>query len=88
MKKIHSAIILVLLLSTFLSGCNFKKNNAATENDSKFSWLPSESYFVEYDIIGDKVIFKYSICFVNDWDEDYAVNVSAKFKKSMAREII
>ena len=76
MKKCYISII--LLISIVLCGCNMNTR----KEKSRFYWIPEESYFVDYKIIEDKIIFSYSICFVNDWDEDYAVDISAKFKKS------
>ena len=78
MKKIYCvfafAVLTVMLL---LTGCAFHK-----DQPSEFYWIPEESYFAGYKIVGDKVVFAYSICFVNDGEEDYAANVSAKFKRS------
>ena len=83
MKKFCFAIAFVLLFSTLLSGCDINEGNK-----SKFYWIPEESYFVDYKIIDDEVVFSYSICFVNEWDEDYAVDISAKFKKTELRNWI
>ena len=82
MKKCYIAII--LLVSIVLCGCSM---NTKREK-SKFYWIPEESYFVDYEIVDNNIVFSYSICFVNDWDEDYAVDISAKFKKSELRNWI
>ena len=82
MKKCYISII--LLISIVLCGCNMNTQ----KEKSRFYWIPEESYFVDYKIIEDKIIFSYSICFVNDWDEDYSVDISAKFKKSELRNKI
>ena len=78
MKRISCILtVTVLMVFLFLTGCDFHK-----DQPSEFYWIPEESYFAGYEIVDDKVVFAYSICFVNDGEEDYAVNVSAKFKRS------
>ena len=78
MKRISCILtVTVLMVFLFLTGCDFYK-----DQPSEFYWIPEESYFAGYEIVDDKVVFAYSICFVNDGEEDYAVNVSAKFKRS------
>ena len=53
-----------------------------------FYWIPEESYFVDYKIKNNKVIFSYSICFVNNSEEDVTVAVSANFKKNEIKDWI
>ena len=78
MRILYSAIAFILFFSIVLSGCTMIKE----KEKSKLYWVPEESYFVGYEIIDDNVVFSYSICFVNNWNDDYVVDVSAKFQKS------
>lgn len=55
------------------------KPTEQNNGDSSFYWLPDESYFVDYEIIGDEVKFRYAICFVNNSGHDLGVKLSAKF---------
>lgn len=68
-NKYLTIITVVLLTSTVLCGCSVHD----AKEPSKLYWVPEESYFAGYEIVGDTVVFSYSICFVNDLDEDYAV---------------
>ena len=42
-------------------------------------WLPEESHFLDYYIDQDTVVFRYSICFINNSDCDMNIKISAKF---------
>lgn len=58
----------------------FKQPNANEE--VTFRWLPEESYFVNYEITKKNTVkVWYSICFVNNDDEDLTISLYAKFKK-------
>ena len=77
MKRIYCVLAISVLMVMLLTGCDFYEDQS-----SEFYWIPEESYFAGYEIVDDKVVFAYSICFVNDGEEDYAASVSAKFKRS------
>ena len=51
-------------------------------NDNTLHWLSKESKFVGYEISGDIVKFRYSICFVNNSQYTANISLSAKFKSS------
>ncbi len=58
------------------------------DNSNTLHWIAEESYFVDYEIIGDTVKFRYSICFENNSDEDDTISILAKFKKSELKDWI
>lgn len=66
----------MVLLSSYLSKTSYD------EGETDFYWISENSYFVDYKIEENKIIFSYSICFKNDSDSDISVAVSARFKKS------
>ena len=66
----------IFLVSFFLSKI------PSGEDKTDFYWIPEKSHFVDYKIEKNKIIFSYSICFINDSESDVSVAVSAKFKKS------
>ncbi len=83
MKKSFFIPLVLIVITLIFAGCFsskvFKKADAEIP---EFRWIPEESHFVDYEIQNDKVIFSYSICFVNDSNEDISVAVSAQFKKA------
>lgn len=74
MKRVVS-LLLLFCLSVSLWGCDFR----SPEQESSFYWLPEESGFVDYEIDGDCVRFRYRICFVNETKQDVSIKVSAAF---------
>lgn len=56
------------------------KNYEANKN-TPLKWLPSESHFVDYEIVGKKIVFRYSISFQNNSDFDIGFDISAKFSR-------
>lgn len=80
---IFTAIILSLtiVLLSFTIFTIFYSSNY-NEGEIIFTWIPEESYFVDYEINGNKIKFQYSICFENKDDEETEFMLSAKFKKS------
>ena len=78
-----------LITAFFMGGCmSLLSKMPRNEGETDFYWIPEESGFVDYQIRNDKIIFSYSICFVNDSEEDIAVAVSAKFKESEIKDWI
>ena len=74
MKRSFS-LLLIVSLAVLLCGCHFR----SVEPDSAFYWLPEESGFVDYEIDGDCVSFRYRICFVNETEQDRSIKLSAAF---------
>ncbi len=54
--------------------------NRKPVSDSPFYWVHEKSHFVDYEINGDRIKFRYSIHFVNSSNDDMQVSLSAKFK--------
>ena len=64
------------MLVSLISACNGEKDDYALR------WIEEESKFVDCEITEDNfVILRYSICFVNESEEDLSVSVSARFNK-------
>lgn len=86
MKKIIltvSIITVLLLIIGCMSMLLFLSSNTLNdEGKSDFYWIEEESYFVDYVIENNKIVFSYSINFVNNSDSDVSVSVSTKFRKS------
>ena len=71
------AFLLGIVMITALSACGKQRDSEPT-----LHWLKEESRFVDYEITDENTVkFRYSICFVNDTEEDATVTVSAKFNK-------
>ena len=70
MKRIYCVLAISVLMVMLLTGCDFYE-----DQPSEFYWIPEESCFAGYEIVDDKVVFAYSICFVNE----LLINVSHKF---------
>lgn len=73
--KRYLSILLLFSFAALLWGCHF----TASDPDSSLYWLPEESGFVDYEIDGDCVRFRYRICFVNEDQQDINVKLSAAF---------
>lgn len=71
------AVCLTILYFFTLAGCS--RNCSGIDHDSSVYWLPEESGFVDYEIDGDCVRFRYRICFVNETEQDVSIKVSAAF---------
>ena len=76
MKKLLLDIILIIIIPITLTSCT---NNHSDE--IALSFIPEESNFVDYEINGDRIKFRYSICFYNHTSEPTEIGVSAKFIK-------
>lgn len=74
MKK-WIAFLLAVTLMMLLCSCGLY----SVDDDSSVYWLQDESGFVDYEISGDVVRFRYSICFVNETTADTGIKLSAKF---------
>lgn len=74
MKK-YLSILLLFSFAALLWGCHF----TASDPNSSLYWLPEGSGFVDYEIDGDCVRFRYRICFVNEDQQDVNVKLSAAF---------
>lgn len=78
----------VQILALILGFCALVSCSSAKEPEDlsdTFQYLPDKSYFVNYEIDGNTVRFRYSICFVNNTKENMEVNLSAQFQKSELR---
>lgn len=76
-KKIRKILFAsVLVLCFIFSGCL----GMYKEEETSISWEPEKSHFVDYEIDGDRIKFRYSIHFANDYDEDITISLSVKFK--------
>lgn len=83
MKKWIS-LFLCIILMMLLCSCGVDNADA----DSSIYWIKEESSFVDYEISGDIVRFRYSICFVNEMQEHADVKIAAKFSgKELSRWI-
>jgi len=85
-KKINFLVIIIPIfiicgIGIFTMVSLFQTPDADTNNNT-LHWLPKESKFVNYEISGDKVKFRYSICFVNNSKNTANISLSAKFKAS------
>lgn len=79
LKKFLVPLLAVwLILPLALSSCA----GEPLEDEAVVGWIDEESYFVDYAIEGDKVVFRYSFCCFNHMDEAADISISAKFKKS------
>ena len=76
--KNYLSLLLLFSFAVLLWGCRF----TGSDPDSSFYWLPEESGFVDYEIDGDCVRFRYRICFVNEDQQDISVKLSAAFSNS------
>lgn len=74
MKK-YLSILLLFSFAALLWGCHF----TASDPNSSLYWLPEGSGFVDYEIDGDCVRFRYRICFVNEDQQDINIKISAAF---------
>lgn len=70
MKKWIS-LFLCIILMMLLCSCGVDNADA----DSSIYWIKEESSFVDYEISGDIVRFRYSICFVNEMQEHADVKI-------------
>ena len=62
MKRV-CCLLLFLVLMILCASCDF------APQESKFYWIPEESFFVDYEITENKTVrFRYSIALVNDYD--------------------
>jgi len=87
MKK--SILSVCLVTAVLMVGCMFLLFKIPrNEEKPDFYWIPEESGFVDYKIRNEKIIFSYTICFVNNLDEDISVAISAKFEESETRDWI
>ncbi len=77
MKKVLALLLAVCLLAV-LVGCHC--NN--TDPDSSIYWIKEESGFVDYEIAGDSIRFRYRICFANETPQDAGIKLAAKFSRS------
>lgn len=89
MKKLLLIVlsILIALSLVFVAWTIWTIVSSGLENndDQGYSlrWLKEESYFVDYEITSANTIkFRYSICLVNDTEDDITVSLSAKFEKN------
>ena len=79
MKSIVKTFAVIFIIPIILSSCiNYYSKQS---NDVALSWNPEESYFVDYEINGEKIKFRYSICFHNHTSEPTEIGISAKFNK-------
>ena len=89
MKKLLAISLLLAVIVGMLGGCALSTHGLgslfsqqeAANTENTLHWLPEESYFVDYEILGDKVRFRYAICFVNNSGDDCNINISAKFHR-------
>lgn len=81
MKQVTQVSFAFVLLIILVIGALCLSAQRTKEDDvsNSLHWLPDESHFVDYCIDGDSVIFRYSICFVNNSEHDTGVKISAKF---------
>ncbi len=76
MKLVVKTFVILLIIPMILSSCL----NHHSE-DVALSWIPEESNFVDYEINGGKIKFRYSICFYNHTSEPTEIGLAAKFNK-------
>lgn len=79
MKSFAKTFIILLIMPMILSSCI--NSYSERSKDVALSWIPEESYFVDYEINGEKIKFRYSICFHNHTSEPTEIGICAKFNK-------
>ena len=93
MKKALAVSLLLAVIVSMMGGCAFSPHGLGllfapqetVDTENTLHWLPEESYFVDYEIIGNDVLFRYAICFVNNSGDDCSISISAKFyRKDLA----
>ena len=78
-RQIKNLVLIFTLVLCFLfSGCL----DTYKLEETSISWEPEKSHFVDYEINGDRIKFRYSIHFVNCSGEDEEVSISAIFKSN------
>lgn len=76
MKKLIAFVLLILSLSVLTWGCG---THDTSHDDASIHWIPEESGFVDFEVSGDYVKFRYRICFVNETREDIGIKLTATF---------
>jgi len=88
MKKKHFSFVAVLVLifsfAVALSSCSQKESR--TNVNETLHWIPEESTFVDYVIDGDRIRFRYSVCFKNGTKDDQCISLSATFRRDELSE--
>jgi hypothetical protein len=93
MKKLLAVSLLLAVMVGTLGGCALSTHGLGllfapqetVDTENTLHWLPEESYFVDYKIIGNDVRFRYAICFVNNSGDDCSIQISAKFYRKNLR---
>lgn len=82
MKKLVLWCSILFIIAT-MPGCAFSDSQEPTEKPPGMRRIKEESYFVDYEIDGDIIRFRYALCFENSLDDDLSVSIwTASFKKS------
>lgn len=77
---IISLLITILIVLGVISMLQlFQKPESSEQTHNTLHWLPEESNFVDYEIVGDNIKFRYAITFVNNFPYDSTISLSAKF---------
>lgn len=79
MKKVLSIFIVVLTVIFIAASCGIYEDN---NNGTALSWVPEKSGFKDYKIDKDKIMFCYSIYFINNDVDACELSLAAKFEKS------
>ena len=79
-KKMILLLDIFMFILIMLSGCT-----SDTTNDVVTGWIAKDSYFVDYKITGDKIKFRYSVCYYNDTLDPIDIGMAAKFNKRELR---
>lgn len=79
-KKLIFLLDVFILIPTMLSACA-----SDTFKDVAIGWIPESSYFVDYQVTGDKIKFRYSVCYYNNTLDRIDIGIAAKFNKKELR---
>ena len=85
--RFFTLVLCLVLTCVFICGCISPELAVLLlpfagepESETYFRWVPEESYLIDYEITPEnKIKLRCSIRFVNEWDEDCAVDLQIQF---------
>lgn len=70
----RKASIFILICCILFAGCRHDaQSDSGIDSRNGLRWIKDESYFVDYTIDGEKIIFKYALTFENSAEEDILI---------------
>ena len=71
----RKASIFILICCILFTGCRYDiQSDPGIDSKNGLRWIKDESYFVDYTIDGEKIIFKYALTFENSAERDILVS--------------